>query len=127
MRPNEAVILLVDDEENVCQSLHRNLLPLGAKVVTRVSGNEAIKWLRENRADVIVADYQMPIMDGIDFLRQAKSLRPEARRMMLTGNADLAVALTALEGDLIERYITKPWEADKLCATMTQIIRDMEK
>ena len=87
----EPMVLVVDDEEKVRRALVRNIRPLDCPVVAVESGEAALTWLRANTASVIIADYNMPVMNGIDFLREAKNLQPKARRVMLTGVAGGAV------------------------------------
>lgn len=119
MTESRPIIVIVDDEDSVRKSLMRNLEPLNLEIVSFASGVEALSWLRDHEAWVIIADYAMPGLDGTEFLRQAKALRPKARRLMLSGEGDLDVAMTAMEGDVIERYVTKPWHPDKLRKTIS--------
>jgi response regulator RpfG family c-di-GMP phosphodiesterase len=63
---------------------------------------------------VIVADYMMPGMDGVTFLTQARDVRPEATRILLTGYADKQNAIRAINEAGLYQYLEKPWDNDAL-------------
>jgi DNA-binding NtrC family response regulator len=104
-------VLLVDDEEMVVTSL-RTLLLIEAdyEAHTFTRPEEAVKFLEANTVDVVVSDYLMPRMTGIQFLARAKELRPEASRVLLTGHADKASAIQAINEVGLFQYLEKPWE-----------------
>ncbi len=78
-------ILLVDDDEMLLAGLKRQLRNK-YRVETAISGEEAVKMVEEKGPyAVVVSDYMMPGMNGIDFLRQVKQTDPDTIRMMLTG------------------------------------------
>ena len=101
-------ILFVDDEENVLQSIRRQLRKRFA-VVTAGSGDEALRVLKEQGPfAVIVSDMRMPGMDGVQLLARVKDLYPDTVRIMLTGNADQETAIEAVNSGQIFRFLTKP-------------------
>ncbi|MBN2712013.1 MAG: response regulator [Planctomycetes bacterium] len=118
MNDLDASVLLVDDDEAILHSLVRTLRVTKLPVITMSSPVKALEWLGENTAAVILADYHMPELNGIEFLQAASSVSPNAIRIMLSGAADLGTALDALDKDLVERYISKPWDPDKLRKTV---------
>ncbi len=126
MNPTEPAVLIVDDELLTRKALLRNLEPLGAPLAACADGAQALAWLQHHRAAVIIADYSLPGMNGLEFLRQACRLQPDSARLMLTGTADLDVAWRAIEENLIERYISKPWDPDKLRKIVDALWRDPE-
>lgn len=91
-------VLFVDDEPNVLRAYSRNLRR-EFDVTSALSGAEALALMEAAEIDfaVVVSDMQMPGMNGVEFLRQAKGLRPDTVRMMLTGNADQHTAKVTLE------------------------------
>lgn len=105
-------ILFVDDDPNILEAYQRKLQRVLA-VETALGGEEGLRTL-EDRGPfaVVVADMQMPQMDGIEFLSQVKERYPETVRMMLTGNADTQVAIQAVNEGNIFRFLTKPCPAD---------------
>jgi two-component SAPR family response regulator len=107
-------ILLVDDEPNVLSG-YRRTLESYLKVYVATSGFEGIAILEsQGPFALVIVDYSMPNMDGIDFLLQAKIISPATVRIMLTGKADLAVAMEAVNQGNIYKFITKPCKADFL-------------
>ncbi|HEB51010.1 MAG TPA: response regulator [Desulfobulbus sp.] len=101
-------ILFVDDEQNVLQSMRRQLrkrFPLQ----TALSGDEALQILkREGPFAVIVSDMRMPGMNGVELLARVRNLYPDTVRIMLTGNADQETAIKAVNSGQIFRFLTKP-------------------
>jgi response regulator RpfG family c-di-GMP phosphodiesterase len=104
------LVLLVDDEPNVRNSLSRELLEMDVcEVLTAQNGEEGLKVLRKNpKIAVIVSDYRMPGMDGIKFLTEAQRIVPDTTRIMLTGAADLEMAIEAVNSGRIFRFLLKP-------------------
>lgn len=108
-------ILIVDDEEMVLMALRSFLeLETAYRVVTSLSPVDALDTVRDERVDVIVADFMMPVMDGIEFLRQARDIRPHATRILLTGYADMRNAIRAINEAGLYHYLEKPWDNDRL-------------
>ncbi len=110
-------ILFVDDEPRILVAL-KALFRNHYHVTTANSGAAAVEILREQEVDVIVSDQRMPQMNGVEFLRTAKSLRPRAIRVLLTGYSDLNAILGAINEGEIFRYINKPWSNADLRETI---------
>jgi response regulator RpfG family c-di-GMP phosphodiesterase len=106
---NETV-LLVDDEANVLSSLSRTLLEEDYNdITTAQNGQEALKIMNKLPGlAVVVSDYNMPGMNGIDFLVQVRNLSPDTSRVLLTGVADLEMAIDAVNRGNIFRFLVKP-------------------
>ena len=85
------------------------------RVVRADSGAEALEALREmklrgDQVAVLLADYRMPQMNGIEFLEQAMDLFPRARRVLLTAYADTDAAIDAINVVDLDHYLLKPWD-----------------
>ncbi|MFF0273998.1 FAD-dependent oxidoreductase [Streptomyces sp. NPDC004330] len=112
------VILTVDDDPGVSRAIARDLRRRyggGYRVVRAESGEAALDALRELklRGDlvaVILADYRMPQMNGIEFLEQALGVYPGARRVLLTAYADTGAAIDAINVVDLDHYLLKPWD-----------------
>ncbi|MGA5317024.1 FAD-dependent oxidoreductase [Streptomyces pseudogriseolus] len=120
-QPAEAartVIMTVDDDPGVSRAVARDLRRrYGAsyRIVRAESGESALEALRELklRGDlvaVILADYRMPRMNGIEFLERAMDVHPEARRVLLTAYADTGAAIDAINVVDLDHYLLKPWD-----------------
>jgi len=103
--------LLVDDELQILNALGRLLRRRGFEVRTTHSPREALDLLRAAPTDVIIADYDMPEMTGMELLEAVGRLDPGVRRLLLTGYADLESRGAEAAGVLV---LAKPWDADEL-------------
>lgn len=113
------VLLIVDDEPDVAESL-RHLFRRDYKVLTASSGPDALELLAEDEVHVILSDQRMPGMTGDVFLAQARTVRPDAVRMLFTGYADIQAVISAVNEGRIFRYILKPWDPLELESLVRQ-------
>jgi response regulator RpfG family c-di-GMP phosphodiesterase len=101
-------ILLVDDDENLLTSFERNFRQRFT-VLTSNSGESGLQRIKENgNILLVISDMNMPGMDGVEFLSQVKKINPLIIRVMLTGRADINVAIQAVNEGNIFRFLTKP-------------------
>jgi thioredoxin reductase (NADPH) len=117
-RASRPAILTVDDDPSVSRSVARDLRRRygeGYRVVRAESGPEALDALREiklrgDEVALLLADYRMPRMSGIEFLEEAMDLFPAARRVLLTAYADTDAAIQAINVVDVDHYLLKPWD-----------------
>lgn len=108
-------ILLVDDEPNVLSSLWRCLRnEQQYEIVTALSGEEALDVLRSRIINVVISDQSMARIQGIEFLMLAKKYCPNTVRILLTGKANLDLAVEAVNQGEVYRFLTKPWDDTEL-------------
>jgi signal transduction histidine kinase len=100
-------ILVVDDEDGVRKILEMALSESGQQVLTAADGHEAMKMVRDEHPMVVLADIKMPGMDGIELLRKIKEEDPDIEVIMMTGHADLGLAVKSLQHEAAD-FITKP-------------------
>jgi len=111
-------ILLVDDDPNVLAACERALRKRFS-LHTAPGGEEGLQAIREQGPfAVIVADMEMPGMNGIQFLSNAREYSPDSVRMMLTGNADMRTAVDAVNEGNIFRFLTKPCPPERLASML---------
>lgn len=107
-------IMIVDDEPSVLSSLSRCLRDERYDIITTLSGEDALRIMREQDINVVISDQSMPRIQGTDFLVLVKIYRPRTVRILLTGKADLDIAVEAVNRSEVYRSLTKPWDDDKL-------------
>ncbi len=111
----QPTIFVVDDEEMVAVALQSFLeLEMPYTVKPFLSPLSALEALESETAAVIIADFMMPGMDGISFLRKCRDLHPMATRILLTGYADKENAIRAINEAGLYYYLEKPWNNDHL-------------
>lgn len=113
-------ILLVDDEAAILHALERLFKRSGYEVNTAQSGAEAVEKLAGEDYAVVISDYLMPGMNGIEVLQAAKRINPETVRIILTGYAEVETAIDAINKGDVYRFIRKPWDEAELLATLKE-------
>ncbi len=108
-------IVIVDDEKMVTSSFKTLLRVEGFSDINCFNNPiEAVEFLKTNTPDIIISDFIMPEMNGLEFLREAKKLYPEVSMILLTGYADKENAIRAINEIGLYKYIEKPWDNDDL-------------
>jgi DNA-binding NtrC family response regulator len=111
----QRTILIVDDEEMVVTSLRALLsTEMPHHVLALTSPKAALELIRQNPVDLVLSDFIMPEMDGLTFLKDVRSLYPEASLIILTGYADKQSAIRAINEVGLFQYLEKPWENEDL-------------
>ncbi len=113
-------VLIVDDEPSILSALRRALRDTPWKILTADSGREGLQVLADDRVAVVIADYQMPDMDGVQFLNRVKQRWPMIQRVMLTGEANLATVEHVVNESEVFRFLNKPWSESQLRATIEE-------
>ncbi len=109
-RDMQAKILLVDDEPGVLRAIERLLRRHGYGVSKFSDATEALLAAREHEFQVVISDYRMPNVNGVDFLTQLRSQSPDIVRIMLSGEADRDAVLASINDAGIFRFLAKPWD-----------------
>lgn len=107
MKLETPTILLVDDEANILKALSRVLRFYDLTLAS--SGEDALNLAKQKQFDVVISDYRMPGINGIEFLSQFMIIQPNAMKLILTGYADLESTLMAINEIGVFRFINKPW------------------
>ena len=114
----ERKILIVDDEENVLRSLKRTLMDENYTMETAKNGHEALEKLKMFHADIVLSDYMMPGMNGLELIQQVKQLYPQAICILITGKSDVQITIAAINKGEIFRFLLKPWDDEELKMTL---------
>ncbi|MFI5401582.1 MAG: response regulator [Planctomycetota bacterium] len=104
----------MDDEAPILHSLRRLFLDEPWQILSATSGEEGLRVAVAHDIEVVLADFRMPGMDGVEFLRRVRMVRPDCLRVVLSGYADVNLIVTGLNEGLIHRFLSKPWNDDEL-------------
>jgi len=117
-------LLLVDDEQNVLRALKRLLRDTNYEIFTATNGEEGLELFIKHEIQLVISDYRMPGMNGVDFLSRIRRKAPDTIRIILSGYADASVMMEAINDGQIYKFIPKPWNDHDL---LTTIISAFEK
>ncbi len=116
-------ILYVDDEVINLELLQLTFMN-EFTVITAESAREGLKLLTLNPdIHVIISDLKMPVMNGLDFIKEVKRNNPEKVCMLLTGFMESEIMLEGFNKELIFRYLMKPWNKDELGETVKEALK----
>jgi DNA-binding NtrC family response regulator len=119
----QPAVLIVDDEEMVITSVRAFLQLETDYLITGMTNPAgAVRFLETNPVDVVISDYLMPKMTGLQVLAKAKDLQPEAARVLLTGHADKQSAIQAINDVGLFQYLEKPWDNSQLLLVVQSAI-----
>ncbi len=107
-------ILIVDDEMQILKALKRLLRGEEFDIITTTDPFEALELVKHAQIDIVISDHLMPGMDGITLLSKIKELRPDTIRIVLTGHAQLDMAIEAINKGSVYKFFTKPWDDSTL-------------
>ncbi|MFD1956757.1 helix-turn-helix domain-containing protein [Paenibacillus thailandensis] len=122
-------VLLVEDERWVRLVLREVLKETGLPFrIVQECGNglEALDWLKENNAHLVLADVKMPVMDGLSFVEQASRLAGKPSVVFISGHDDFHAARQALRWGVVD-YLLKPVEAEEMAAVLRRWMAEREK
>lgn len=102
-------ILIVDDDPGIRNSLVRALSAEGRRLVTARGAGEAMQRLRAGSFDLIISDFSMPGMDGVELMEHAKRHYPDMLRIMLSAHSDRWLLMNAVNRGSVFKFVTKPW------------------
>lgn len=120
----EIKILCVDDERNVLKSLRRLFMDEDDyEIFVAESGVEGLEVLEEE-GDIrmVISDYRMPEMTGVEFLRQVNEKWSDTIRIVLSGYADTSAVVEAINEGQIYKFIPKPWNDEELLTTVSEAL-----
>jgi two-component system, NtrC family, response regulator HydG len=119
-------ILIVDDDEMYRHTYSLILTEQGYDVTTASNGGRGLELFKKGSFSIVLVDYRMPDMDGIEFLKQAQALDPQADIVLITAFASIETAVEAIKMGAFH-YIDKPAPADKLIALVQKIVEKQRR
>lgn len=114
-------VLVVDDEKTVCSSCERILAQEGYNVDVALSGGEALDKVKGKGFDVVIADWKMPGIDGIEVARRIKKEKPNIAVIMITGYPSVESSIEAIRSGIAD-YVPKPFTPDELSDAVVRVL-----
>jgi two-component system response regulator AtoC len=118
-------ILIADDEPNLRRVLGAQLTRDGHEVHLVADGGEALLCLKESHIDLLICDLRMPVMDGMELLREALTIYPSLPVIMITAHGTVDNAVEALKTGAFD-YITKPFDQDELRTIVRKALKTQD-
>lgn len=128
MTPSDITVVHVDDEPRVLSALTRTLARVSKAQDVRIqvrsfsSTSAALGMLLTDPVDVVIADYRMPDMDGVELLRRVGELQPYTGRILLSGVTEYSFLLLAVNQAAVTRVLLKPWVDEELFDAVRQSV-----
>jgi DNA-binding NtrC family response regulator len=114
-------VLVVDDEKTVCNSCKKILAQEGYNVDVALSGDEALNKVKGNGFDVLITDWKMPEIDGIEVARRIKKENPDIAVIMITGYPSVENSIEAMRSGVSD-YVPKPFTPEELSDAMIRAL-----
>jgi len=118
----EIQVLFIDDEESIVDGIQRLFMRESYDVFATTRVAQAREILAKHKIKVVVSDYRMPDISGINFLREVKEQYPDAVKILFTGYTDFSAVEEAINVGEVYRFISKPWKTSELLSTIRQCI-----
>jgi CheY-like chemotaxis protein/glycine cleavage system H lipoate-binding protein len=118
----DPTLLVVDDEEVICQGCHRVLSRQGYHVETSREAREGLTLASQKHYDAILLDISMPSMDGIEFLEHLRKRKPDVPVIFITGHPSIPNATSAVRLGAAD-YITKPFTPEEITESVQRLVR----
>ena len=121
-------ILVVDDEEAICELCARSLQRYGYNVTSTTSPHQALELLRQQEFDLLLLDMRMPEISGLEVMRQVRQFAPEMAIVVITGYASIETAIEAVRQGAAD-FLPKPFQLDNLRLAVAEALakRDLNR
>jgi DNA-binding NtrC family response regulator len=116
------VVILVDDDVDVLAAIRRSVRDLAIDLRTTSDVHEALAWLEAEDVAVVIADYKMPQMNGVELIAEVRRRSPSTVRVLMTGRHALETAVDGINRGAIFRYMQKPFNAQQMCSMVHDAI-----
>jgi two-component system, probable response regulator PhcQ len=108
------MILAIDDDPEILQSLRRALTGIGCPVLTTEDADQAFAILQDQPIDLLISDIDMPAMNGLELVRRVRTAHPDVVRILLTGHGTFDAARRAINEGEVHRFLQKPFDPGEL-------------
>jgi two-component system response regulator HydG len=119
-------ILIVDDDQDICLLLTKFLEKKGYNTATASNGASAIEILKKEKYDLVLCDFKLPDLNGLELIQKIKVINPEAALLVITGYSDVKVAVESIKLGAYD-YVTKPLYPDEILITIRKALESKGK
>ena len=119
-------ILIVDDNHDICLLLERFLSKQGYKTASVQRGEDGLALLRKETFELVICDFKLPDIDGLEMLRRIKVLNPATAVIIITGYSDVRIAVQSVKHGAYD-YVTKPLYPDEILLTIKSALERRTK
>jgi signal transduction histidine kinase/DNA-binding response OmpR family regulator len=123
---NRAHVVILDDEAPIAALCERHLTRAGYTIAAHISPVDALAYLKEHKADLLLVDIRMPQMDGFAVMTEAQKIQPDMSILVMTGYGTVETAIRALRQG-VDGLLLKPFEREELLQTVSQALADNQK
>ncbi|MDF9796937.1 two-component system response regulator HydG [Catalinimonas alkaloidigena] len=116
-------ILIVDDDQDIRLLLDKFLSKNGYETKTAYDSSSAIETLKSGKCDLVLCDFKLPDINGLELIQKIKVINPEAALIIITGYSDVKVAVKAIKLGVYD-YVTKPLYPDEILITIEQALNN---
>ena len=116
-------LLLIDDEPHILSAIERIFTDEDLRIFTATGAKEGLEILAREEISVMVTDNMMPGMSGLEVLHRARLISPDTVRIMLTGHANLDIAVAAINVGEVFRFVLKPWDNEAFAQTIHEALQ----
>lgn len=121
-----ARVLVVDDLPEICtifKEVHRRLRAVRADLVTETNSDRALDLIDAGGFDLVISDFRMRQVDGIEVLSRAQRKNPDGHRILMTGYNEIPTSLARIQGARVDAYVQKPLHAQELLLMLMGFLR----
>src|SRR5271157_820343 len=115
---NEKLILIVDDEPEICEEISGFLSHKGYPTIVAHNGRDGIKLFNEQKPILVLTDYKMPVMNGIELLKRVKIIDNDIHVVLISGAADGKIIVEAMKENAFD-FLSKPIDLNSLMLVIT--------
>lgn len=119
-------VLLVDDDESMLSALARMVRQAGYLAFTARTAGAGLELLAKHRINVVISDFLMPGMDGVEFQKRVSKIHPHTVRIMLSGHSDRQTIISAVNDGAISRFLEKPIKPGLLRSTLREVLTNFD-
>ena len=103
-------ILVVDDDELFIEYIQSVLSGKNYNVITASSGQEGLEILKKQSVNMVISEYKIPLMNGLEFLEKVRIIYPDILTIMVTDQPDIKLAIKAINEAGVYKFLLKPWD-----------------